>query len=172
MPTTQEGRLLKLTTPLADDFLLIKRIRADEGISQLFRYDLEMLHEEEDLGEEPTLVDPQQLLGQKMTVAVRQADGAERFFNGICVDFTQGNRNERFSKYRAEIVPHFWLLTQNSQSRIFQNMSVPEILAKVLEGLKVTYEIQGTFEPRNYCVQYCGSDLNFASGLMVEEDMY
>ncbi|MBK6749396.1 MAG: hypothetical protein IPG67_05140 [Acidobacteria bacterium] len=89
MPTTQEGRLLKLTTPLADDFLLIKRIRAAEGISQLFRYDLEMLHEEEDLGEEPTLVDPQQLLGQKMTVAVRQADGAERFFNGICVDFTQ-----------------------------------------------------------------------------------
>ncbi|MBK6749397.1 MAG: type VI secretion system tip protein VgrG [Acidobacteria bacterium] len=69
-------------------------------------------------------------------------------------------------------MPHFWLLTQNSQSRIFQNMSVPEILAKVLEGLEVTYEIQGTFEPRNYCVQYRESDFNFASRLMEEEGIY
>ena len=121
MPATQEGRLLSLTTPLPYDHLLIKRIRAFEGLSQLFRFELEMLHDDrEEAGDEPTLIDPKELLGQKMTVAVQQADGAERFFNGVCVQFTQGNRNESFSKYRAELVPQFWLLTQNSQSRIFQ----------------------------------------------------
>ncbi len=172
MPTTQEGRSLKLTTPLAYDHLLIKRIRAFEGISQLFRYELEILHEEDESGTEATLVDPQQLLGQKMTVAVTQPDGAERFFNGICVDFTQGNRNERFSKYRAEIVPQFWLLTQNSQSRIFQNLSVPEILRQVLGEIEFDLEVQGTFEPRNYCVQYRESDFNFASRLMEEEGIF
>ena len=173
MPTTQEGRLLSLTTPLPYDHLLIKRIRAFEGLSQLFRFELEMLHDDrEEPGDEPTLIDPKKLLGQKMTVAVQQADGAERFFNGICVQFTQGNRNESFSKYRAELVPQLWLLTQNSQSRIFQHVSVPEILKKVLEGLEVTYEIQGNFEPRNYCVQYRESDFNFASRLMEEEGIY
>ena len=172
MSTTQDGRLLKVTTPLADDFLLIKRIRATEGISQLFRYELELLHEEDEVSDEPTLVDPQQILGQKMTVSASQADGAERFFNGICVDFTQGNRNERFSKYRAEIVPQIWLLTQNSQSRIFQNQSVPEILRKVFEGFEFDDEIQGRFEPRNYCVQYRESDFNFASRLMEEEGIF
>ncbi len=172
MSTTQEGRLLSLATPLAADFLLIKRIRAAEGISQLFRFELEMLHEEEEAGNEPTLIDPQQLLGQKMTVSVTQADGAERFFNGICVDFTQGNRNERFSKYKAELVPEFWLLSQNSQSRIFQNQSVPEILRRVFDGYEYDDEIQGTFEPRNYCVQYRESDFNFASRLMEEEGIY
>lgn len=172
MPTTQEGRLLKLKTPLADDFLMIKRLRSSEGISQLFRYELEILHEEDEIGDAPTLVDPQQLLGKEMSVTVAQSDGSERFFNGICVDFTQGNRNERFSKYRAELVPQFWLLTQNSQSRIFQQLSVPEILKKVLQGMDVTYEIQGTFEPRNYCVQYRESDFNFASRLMEEEGIF
>ncbi len=172
MSTTQEGRLLSLATPLAADFLLIKRIRAAEGISQLFRFELEMLHEEDEVGNEPTLVDPQQLLGQKMTVSVTQADGAERFFNGICVDFTQGNRNERFSKYKAELVPEIWLLSQNSQSRIFQNQSVPEILRRVFDGFEYDDEIQGTFEPRNYCVQYRESDFNFASRLMEEEGIY
>ena len=172
MSTTQEGRLLSLATPLAADFLLIKRIRAAEGISQLFRFELEMLHEEEEAGNEPTLIDPQQLLGQKMTVSVTQSDGAARFFNGICVDFTQGNRNERFSKYKAELVPEFWLLSQNSQSRIFQNQSVPEILRRVFDGYEYDDEIQGTFEPRNYCVQYSESDFNFASRLMEEEGIY
>ncbi len=159
-------------TPLADDFLLIKRLRSTEGISQLFRYELEILHEEDETGDSPTLVDPQQLLGKKMTVSVAQGDGAERFFNGICVDFTQGNRNDRFSKYRAELVPLFWLLSQNSRSRIFQQLSVPDILKKVLAGMDVTYEIQGTFEPRNYCVQYRESDFNFASRLMEEEGIF
>lgn len=174
MSTTQEGRLLRLTTPLADDHLLIKRIRASEGISQLFRYELEILHEEDEVGDESTLIDPAQLLGQKMTVSVTQADGATRFFNGICVEFTQGTRNERFSKYRAEIVPALWLLTQNSQSRIFQNISVKDIVLQVLEngGIELADEIQGTFEPRNYCVQYRESDFDFASRLMEEEGIY
>lgn len=172
MPTTQEARLLSLTTPLPYDHLLIKRIRAFEGISQLFRFDLEMLHEENEAGSEPTLINPHDLLGQKMTVAVVQADGAERFFNGICVDFSQGNRNDRFSKYRAELVPQFWLLTQNSQSRIFQNLSVPEILRQVLSGIEFNLEVQGTFEPRNYCVQYRETDFDFASRLMEEEGIF
>ena len=90
MPTTQEGRLLSLTTPLEYDHLLIKRILVFfEGLSQLFRFELEMLHDvREEPGDEPTLIDPKKLLGQKMTVAVQQGDGAERFFNGICVQST------------------------------------------------------------------------------------
>lgn len=172
MPTTQEGRHLFLKTPLADDFLLIKRLRAAEGLSQLFRFDIEALHEEDEVGDEPTLVDPQQILGQKMAVTVRQDDGAERFFNGICVEFDQGNRNDRFSKYHIQLVPHVWLLTQNSQSRVFQNISIPEILQKVLDGFEVDFEIQGDFAPRNYCVQYRETDWDFASRLMEEEGIF
>jgi len=172
MPTTQEGRLLKVTTPLDEDFLLIKRIRSREALSSLFHFDLELLREESEEGREATKVDPQQLLGQPMTIVAEQTDGTKRYFNGLCVNFTQGNRNTRFSKYRAELVPNVWVLTQVSQSRIFQNISVPDILRQVFDGFEIDIELPGTFEPRNYCVQYRESDWDFASRLMEEEGIY
>src|SRR5262249_12530283 len=65
-----------------------------------------------------------------------------------------------------------WLWTKNVQSRIFQQKSVPDILKEVLKGLDFSSEIQGTFEPRDYCVQYRESDFDFASRLMEEEGIY
>ncbi len=172
MRTTQADRLLKITTPLGEDHLLIKRIRSREAISQLFSFEIDLLHEEDAAGAEPTPVDPQAVLGQAMTVTAKQHDETTRYFNGICISFTQGNRNDRFSKYHAELVPKLWLLTQNIQSRIFQNMTVPDILSKILVGFEFDMEVQGTFEPRNYCVQYRESDWDFASRLMEEEGIY
>lgn len=171
--TTQDERLLKLSTPLAKDFLLIDRIRCVEGLNQLFRVELDMLHEEPVEGFEPTAVDPKKLLGNPMSVEVDEPGETARFFHGICVSFTQGSRNERFSGYRSELVPKVWILTQNSQSRIFQNKTVPEIIEEVLKGYEFDNEIQPRgMKPRNYCVQYRESDWNFISRLMEEEGIY
>ncbi len=173
MPTTQEGRLLKLTTPLGEDVLLIKRLRADEGLNRLFQFELDILHDHDTaMSDEPMTADVSRLLGQPMTVRVEQSDGTKRYFNGICARFHQGNRKDRYTKYHAVLVPQVWLLTQNIQSRIFQHISVPDILQQVFQGFDVSYEIQGTFEPRNYCVQYHESDFDFASRLMEEEGIY
>jgi type VI secretion system secreted protein VgrG len=95
-----------------------------------------------------------------------------RFISGICNRLSQAGQDFEFTAYRMEIVPQFWFLTRRAQSRIFQQMSVPDILKKVLQGLDVSYEIQGTFHPRDYCVQYRETDFNFASRLMEEEGMY
>jgi type VI secretion system secreted protein VgrG len=51
-------------------------------------------------------------------------------------------------------------------------MSVPDILKKVFTGFQVKYELQDTYEPRNYCVQYRETDFDFASRLMEEEGIY
>ncbi|HEY0006586.1 MAG TPA: type VI secretion system tip protein TssI/VgrG, partial [Pyrinomonadaceae bacterium] len=76
---------------------------------------------------------------------------------------------DTFTSDRLEVVPQFWLLTRRAQSRIFQHLSVPEILKKVLGPLNVSFQLQGTFHPRDYCVQYRETDFNFASRLMEEE---
>ena len=77
-----------------------------------------------------------------------------------------------FTRYQAEIVPQLWLLTRKAQSRIFQQIAVPDILKQVLTGLSVAYQLQGTYKPRDYCVQYRETDFNFASRLMEEEGIY
>jgi type VI secretion system secreted protein VgrG len=172
MATTQDRRSIQLSTPLAKDFLLIKRMRCREGLNQLFRIEVEMLHEEETDGFMPTVVDPKKLLGNPMIISAHQAGPIERFFHGVCINFTQGSRNARFSKYRAELVPKVWMLTQISQSRIFQNKTVPQILEEVLDGYEFDNEIKGIDKPRNYCVQYRESDWDFASRIMEEEGIF
>ena len=172
MATTQENRLMNISTPLPYDFLLINSLTAAEAVSELYSINVELLHDEDDEGTEPTIVDINRILGKGVSVQIGQLDGTTRYFNGIVNHFSQGNRNSRFSFYTATIVPHVWILTQTKQSRIFQHLSVPDILKKVFDGFEVLYQLQADYEPRNYCVQYNETDFDFASRLMEEEGIY
>jgi type VI secretion system secreted protein VgrG len=173
MATTQDDRLMAIHTPLGKDFLLINRFSANEGLSELFSYDIELLHEENEPGHIPTEVNQTQILGKAVTITIAQReDGVKREFTGIVSRFSQGVRDARFSFYYIKVVPHIWLLTQVYQSRIFQQKSVPDILKEVFQGFEVFWELQGFFAPRVYCVQYRESDFDFASRLMEEEGIY
>jgi len=172
MPTTQDDRLLAIFTPLGKDYLLLNQFTAAEGISQLFTIEAELLHEEDEATFEPTAIDPKSLIGQGVTITVTAPDGSGRDFSGMVNRFSQGNRNPRFSFYNITIVPHIWMLTQQSQSRIFQQKSVPDILKEVFTGFEVKYELSRTYEQRNYCVQYRETDFDFASRLMEEEGIF
>ena len=164
---TQENRPIAVTTPLGPDALLLVGLRGQEGISQLFQFQLDLL------AEKTTNVPFDKLLGQQVTIEVVLPKEKKRYFNGICNRISQGEQDDIFTAYRMDVVPQFWFLTRRAQSRIFQHLSVPDILKKVFEGLKnVTYELQGTFHPRDYCVQYRETDFNFASRVMEEEGIY
>jgi type VI secretion system secreted protein VgrG len=172
MAITQANRLMSISTPLGKDFLLVNKLRATEGLSELFRFEVELLHEENEAGTEPTVVDIQKILGEAVTVSVIARDAVSRNFSGIVSNFSQGSRDIRFSYYYATVVPQVWVLTQIVQTRIFQHISVPDILKKVFAGFDVKWEISGNFKQRNYCVQYRESDFDFASRLMEEEGIY
>src|SRR5262249_21136519 len=174
MPATysQAGRLMKLTTPLGADKLLLEKLTGFEAISELFRFELDVLAPQSD----PVAFD--QLLGRSAAVAIQLPGKSSRYLNGIVRrlsegGFVPGPRGEAtFLRYRLELVPKPWLLTLCSQSRIFEQMSVPDILKAVLTGQDVSWEIQGNFDPRDYCTQYQESEFAFASRLMEEEGIY
>jgi type VI secretion system secreted protein VgrG len=163
---TQADRPLSITTPLGKDILLLTRLRGQESISRLFQFQLDLL------AEVATEIRFEKILGQTVTVEMHLLDGKKRHFNGLVTRFSQGAREERFIQYRAEIVPKIWLLTKKVRSRIFQHLTVPEIIHQVLTGFDVNYEIQGTYYQRDYCVQYRESDFDFVSRLMEEEGIY
>ncbi len=167
---TQKNRLLSISTPLGEDFLLINKLHADERISELFEIDVELLFDEmEDDAFEATMVGDTEIIGKTVSISITQKDGGNRFLTGMVNNFTLAGRNRRFTFYYATIVPHVWRLTQIVQSRIFQHLSVPDILKKVFAGYEVKYELQGEYKPRNYCVQYQETDFAFAARLMEEE---
>jgi type VI secretion system secreted protein VgrG len=172
MALKQKGRQLLINTPLGEDFLLLKEFSASETISELFSFQLKLVHEENTPGLIPTVVDPQKLLGQPVGIKINMPDKTSRCFSGVVSHWRQGNRDIRFTYYQAIVVPKVWLLTQRKQSRIFQRLTVPQILKKVFTGFNVKYELVGKFNRREYCVQYQETDFDFASRLMEEEGIY
>ena len=82
-----------------------------------------------------------------MTVQTHLANEDLRYFNGMVKRFSQGHSDAVFTTYHAEVVPKPWLLTKTIQSRIFQNMSVPDILTEVLSGYDVTFQLYGNLLP-------------------------
>ena len=164
---TQAKRPLVITTPLGKDVLLLASFKGQEAISQMFRFQVDMLAKLD------TKISFDAILGQSVTIElVNSPDSSKRHFNGIVNRFTSGRRDETFAHYRAEIVPKLWLLSKKSQSKIFQHLTIPDILKKVLVGFDVKWEITGSYYPRDYCVQYRESDFAFASRLMEEEGIY
>ena len=169
---TQENRTLKVYTNLGPDALLMVGLSGHEAISQLFRFDLELLAEDRDK------INFDRLLGGPVLISVELPDESERYFHGMCSRFTEGAQDgddqnfSPFTNYRMEVVPLLWLLTKRWQSRIFQHITVPDILRECLDGIPVNFELSGTFERRDYCVQYRESDFNFVSRLMEEEGIF
>jgi type VI secretion system secreted protein VgrG len=160
------NRLWSVKTPLGGDALVLMAFWGSEGLSQLFRFHLDMV------AKNATDVPFDRLLGQKVVVSLILSNNKTRYFGGICSRLSQGVRDTSFTSYRMEVVPPFWLLTRRAQSRIFQQLAVPDILKKVLTGLDVEFQLQGTFYPRDYCVQYRETDFNFACRLMEEEGIF
>lgn len=166
---TQDGRILSIKTQMGDDFFLLNKVEGTEGISQLYSLDIEILHDSQKQINTPYLPDINSVLGQAATISLTQRDGGARYFNGVFSYFKLTGRTENFSFYNATLVPQIWELTRVSQSRIFQQKSVPDILKEVFKGYQTKFELQWDYKPRNYCVQYNETDFDFASRLMEEE---
>jgi type VI secretion system secreted protein VgrG len=162
----QSKRFLQITTGLGENEVVLTGFRGQEQISRLFRFELDLLSDNK-------AVSPKDVVGKPVTFSCEYEKDKRRYFNGIVSRFSVGNLgiNKRRS-YRAEVVPSFWLFQKRSDCRIFQQMSVMQILDKVLSGIQPEFNVTGPHPIRDYCVQYRETDFNFASRLMEEEGIY
>jgi type VI secretion system secreted protein VgrG len=165
---TQESRSFELKTPLGKDVLLLRQMSGTEALSQPFLWDLDLLSEKGD-------INPDELLGQKVSVSCTLPNGKQRFFHGYVTEFSQGGWLQRYYRYRATVRPWYWLLTRTADCRIYQALTVPQIFEEVVKQYGFTdYELRlsGSYQPREYCVQYRESDFNFLSRLLEHEGIY
>jgi type VI secretion system secreted protein VgrG len=168
MQYTQQNRLISITTPLGKDVLLLQSFTGHEGISRLFNFELDLLSEDPAISFEA-------IVGQKVTISIKLIDGNERYLNGFVSRFAQSGSDERFTHYQAEVVPWLCFLTRTADCRIFQNMTVPDIITKIFSDLGFNdfqNSLQGSYEPREYCVQYRETDFNFVSRLMEQYGIF
>ena len=138
-----------------------------EAISQPFAFDLELV------GERP-VPDLESLLHKPAFLTLGPAGNG---IHGLVRSAGQGDSGKRLTRYRITLVPQLAYLAQRTNQRIFQHLTVPQIVGRVLEEhgiLADAYRFQlGTRYPeREYCVQYDESDLQFVQRLCCEEGIH
>ena len=157
---------MALTTTLGSA-LLFQRMKATEELGRLFEFNIDALA---DSG----TIKPGELLGKTASVALDLPTGAYRYFHGIVSAMGTDGTAERRFRYRLVLRPWLWLLTRRTDTRVFQEMSVQDILKKVFEPFSADYEfdLKGVFPKYEYCVQYRETDFDFISRLMEQEGIY
>jgi type VI secretion system secreted protein VgrG len=159
----QTSRLLNFTSPLGSDVLLPEHMTGSEGISELFRYEVDLLAEAD------TSIDPTDIVGQKVCLGIQADDaGTERYFNGIVSSFEMNGGETEFKNYTATIVPSLWFLTLNKNTRVFQNKTVIDVIKEVLSTYSIspTVDTSAEYMQMDYCTQYRETDFHFISRLM------
>jgi len=159
--------MMQLTTPLGAKVLRFSAMSAVEELGRLFDYSVSALSEKND-------IDPNALLGKRVSVSVELSDKKLRQFNGVVTSAGLDGASGRLYAYSLRLRPWLWLLTRRADTRIFQNKSVPEILKDVFEPYSTDFQLklQGSYPKLDYCVQYRETDFNFVSRLMEQEGIY
>ncbi len=161
-----DGRNITVSTALGDKLLFTQMEGFDE-ISQCFRYDTGLVSKDINIKAED-------ILGTPATISIR-TDSDKRFFHGVVAEFSFHEYRDDYAHYRAVLRPWLWFLTNRSDNRIFQKKSVIEIIEEVFKpytNAKVEKRLKKSYPPRDYCVQYRETDLNFVQRLMEHEGIF
>ena len=159
---------ITLKSPLPAKDLMFESMTASAGLSMLGEMQLGLVSEKPDLK-------PEALLGKPMTVSVALRDDKHRHFHGYVTRFGIGAHRGRYFGYQASVRPWLWFLTRTADCRIFQELSVPDIVKKVFEdhgNANFEFKLFRSYRKWVYCVQYRETDYNFIARMLEHEGIY
>lgn len=162
----QGERLISVESfPLGAKKILVTAFEGREELSSLSRFRLEVVS----LGR---ALKPSEMLGKKLTVALRVRKKARKF-SGVISRFEAMHSSIRDHHLHAiELVPPAWLLTLNRRCRIFHEKKATEIVDQVLQEAGVSSRSKSVGSAREYTVQYAESDFDFIARLLEEEGVF
>ncbi|WP_249604924.1 type VI secretion system Vgr family protein [Chromobacterium sp. IRSSSOUMB001] len=173
----QSQRLLSLQLGdghIASQQLLPQLLEGEEGVSQGYRYQLTCLSP--DVGIELKI-----LLGLPARIGIVGADGVETVRCGVVSQAQQLGADGGFAQYGLTIESPFSLLRLRRTSRVFQDLSVPDIVQQIFAEHQVANPVfarvqalafeTASLPPRSYCLQYKESDFDFIVRLLHEEGL-
>ncbi len=139
-----------------------------EALSELFQFEIHLISRDR-------TVSFADVVGASacLTIAI---EGSPRFVHGEITRFEESDEGGQGIVYRAILVPRIARLRHRVDMRIFQALTVPQIIEQVLDGAGIPksgyrLSLSRAYAAREYCVQYRESDLEFVRRLMDQEGM-
>ena len=159
------SRMSLVIAGLSHDLEVLKFDGLD-AVSQPFRFNVELVSSKADLNLEHFLHQP----------AFLAFDDQGNGVFGQIQRFALCESSPRISRYQLTLVPRLHDLSLRVNQRIFQNLSVEQIITQVLKEHRllvpfdVLFQLNATAYPqREYCTQYNEDDLHFVRRLCEEE---
>jgi len=147
----------------------VVRVKLNESLSEPYRLVIDLLCEDLEF-------DPEDLLGSDVKLTIARDGSPARDVLGLILRVEQRGRRDQRQALRLEIGPALALLAHQVDTRAWQQASVPEIVLDVLEqrlsalGRRVRLDLDtSAYTPREYCVQYRESHLDFVTRLLHDE---
>lgn len=167
----QSERLLRIDTPLGDSKALLIELDGEDAISRPFLFRIAFATREPESK-------VRKLLGKPVTLWIGASDAPDaRPIHGHLRRLTRRHSGRLDTHlWQAEIAPALWFLSQKADCRIFQSMTVPQVLDKVFQIHGLTFVekrgLTGSYPRLDYCVQYRETALDFVSRLMEEVGLF
>ncbi len=148
----------------------------EERLSQPFRYRIEFTSSDHAISREAMLMKPASLTLQ---APVAQGFGLKiqqpvRVMQGVVTGFERLSTSRDETRYALTLQPRLALLDRSHQNAIYQDMSVPQIVEKILRerhglrGQDFLFSLSQTYPRREQVMQYGEDDLHFITRLLGE----
>ncbi len=173
MPQLTKNAFTFESRALPKETFSVVRFSGEEGLSTLYRFEILLISEEQDLDIATVLQHP-----ATFTIKDRFANGPELPFHGILSAFEQLHQFGPYTFYRTELRPKLWWLTQTHHNQVFLDKKIDQFATDVLldgglsQGMDFEFRLQGQYDPREYVCQYGESHFDFVSRWMEREGIY
>jgi len=134
-----------------------------ETISELFSFRVDLVSED-------PYIDLESLLAQPAFLQFGfNGEGIHGYIDRVSV----GDVGKRLTRYQVHLVPALHYLQFSQDQRIFQDQTVPQIIAQVLKEHGIHADVFSfhvkAHPPREYCTQYRETDFEFVRRLCAED---
>lgn len=138
-----------------------------EAISEPFVFDLEVLIDEPHLDQQ----------GLMYRAAFLSFQGEKTGFHGQIHSVVRSHFKPGPACYRLSIGPRLACLAQRYTPRVFQHLTAPQIISRVLSehGIRddsYRFDLRAEYCKRDFCAQYRESDLQFVQRLCAQEGIH
>lgn len=147
---------------------VVREFTGDEAVSECFEVEVDIVSED-------PAIDLHGLLDTPASLSILDKYDAPRHLHGVIAEIEKRGTGSHRTFYRAILKPALHRLHYISDSRIFQDLSVPEISKALLEehGIPdVEWRLEGDHQPREYCVQYEETSYDFIRRIWAEEGIF
>ena len=145
-----------------------------EQLSTPFRYDIQFTSSDKAIAPESVLMQDGAFSLTEPPVQGMPVQTALRTLHGVITGFKLLSSSRDEARYEVRLEPRMALLARSRQNAIYQNLTVPQIVEKILRerhqmrGQDFVFNLKSEYPSREQVMQYGEDDLTFVSRLLSE----